>query len=290
VAWQAHRPGSRHGFTLLEALVSLVIFTVITFALSFALSSVLRSYSVSKQRQEEAATARALFGSLSRDLQAAFVSRNNAACLFLTQQTGGSTGNGISLTFSTLARRIESDVPLGSGALDTSGAAVNPTAGMAPQSNIEIVRYDFDPGQGVVRRLGSPVPNIQVLNQPDLSPSTIVAQNIVALNLRFWDATAQTWRTEWQYQPRDPAQEQANLPGMTDPTGTGATGGGLSAEPDGDTTLPGFVEITLVLGRNDGTTQTYATTIPVVTPQPLDIRPPAAQTPTAPGGGQPGGG
>ena len=79
----AQRLKASRGFTLLEALVALVIFGVLTLSLSLALTTALHAQVYAQQRQQEEGTVRAIFGSLSRDVQAAYVSLSNPAAIFI---------------------------------------------------------------------------------------------------------------------------------------------------------------------------------------------------------------
>jgi hypothetical protein len=288
-AFQRRR--TRPGFTLLEALLALVIFTIISFAMSLAISAVFQAQAAAQKREDEATTIRAVFGFLTRDLQAAFISPNNPAAVFIAEgsqsggiasrTSGGSTGSLLMLT--TLAHRITMEDPT----VGLTGTP-NPDAPAVPQADFELVRYDIDPASGTLFRTVSAVPNLETVGQPQPTPQSLLAERIIALNLRFWDAEQKAFRNEWDYQQENQAQESGDpgtgLPGETPvPAMNTATG---------DTALPAAVEVTLIMQRKDGSTATFMTMIPVVAPRPSQT--PAQPTTNPTGGtggtGAPGGG
>lgn len=163
----------KRGFTLLEALVALIMFAVLMLALSMALHSAITAKSGSEQEQDTNTTVRAVFGALNRDIQSAYVSANSPISVFATQITGSSNGSTTSptggasgpnggtsvsnvpgspgiLMLSTLTNRVQDDStdPSGAGAAGTvvsqpqSSATANTNA--TPQWDTSLVRYDLD--------------------------------------------------------------------------------------------------------------------------------------------------
>lgn len=272
---------ARGGFTLVEALISLVIFSIISFALALALSAAMRSYEVATNRQESAGAVRAVFGALQRDLQAAYASAGNTSALFVSGASGsspGMSGQGTNslLTLTTLSQRIQASGVFASDTGDSTQAMnTQAAASVTPQSVCALVRYDLNSQAGTLARTVSDVPNTQAIAQPDTSLSAILANNVVSLTLRFWDSNQQTWRTDWDF-------EQQNQPQSQSGTGTQANGqtgtqtnqnsqtgqSGTNSTGSGDTTLPTSVEVTLVVMGPDKKPVTHTTTIPIVTPQP----------------------
>ena len=82
---------TRRGFTLLEVMVALVIFGIITIALSNAMSAAMRARLLAEQRQDDSASVRAVFSILGRDLQGAYGSVYDPNSIFVTG--GGGSGN-----------------------------------------------------------------------------------------------------------------------------------------------------------------------------------------------------
>lgn len=264
-AKQRERKRAR-GFTLVEALIALVIFGLITFALSMSISVALRAQSVSTERQQDTGEVRAVFGQLNRDLNAAFGSLNSPASAFIAGGNQGgrnATGSGL-LTLTTLSHRIEAD--------DLAGGNPVTTAAPPPQSDCALVRYDLDPATGTLARLESAVPNPQAVSQPSASPANVLSQRVLALNLRFWDTTNKTWRADWDFEQQNQPQQTAANPqtGQTDQSGA-------AGSTTGDSMLPGAVEVTLALRKSDGTPAIYTTLIPIAAPQPQP-RPTTAPT------------
>lgn len=265
--------GSARAFTLLEALVALVIFAVISVALSLSLTTAFQAQAKAQQREDEAGAVRAVFGYLTRDLQSAFISKNNPAFIFQGGQAGSAANSATSgglLTLTTLAHRIETDETT-MAASSGGGASNNANAAIQPQADFMLVRYDLEPNTGSLLRTVSAVPNLEMVGQPISTPQAVLADRIANLTLRFWDTQQKGWRNEWNYQPPEPTTQAAGQAGSGQ-TNTGQTTSG-AAQPNtnsststGDTTLPAAVEVTLVLARKDNAPITYTTMIPVVAP------------------------
>ncbi|MCS6776306.1 MAG: prepilin-type N-terminal cleavage/methylation domain-containing protein [Chloroherpetonaceae bacterium] len=247
---------TRRGFSLLEALLALVIFTLISFAISLALSTVFQAQAAARRREEEAEVVRAVFGFLTRDLSAAFASANNPAAVFIAggATTPGTTqrASGSLLLLSTLAHRIDFT--------DGQVAATGPGVVAMPQADFMLVRYDYDPATGSVFRTTATVPNLEVIERLSPSPESLLAERVTGLFLRFWDAEQRGWRTDWNYQQRNRQQQTTDSNNPAELQASAAAG---------DTGLPAAVEITLTLARRDGTTGMYTTTVPVAAPQPF---------------------
>src|SRR5262245_18590019 len=81
------------GFTLMEALVALIIFGIITSAVSLSLSAAMNAHRISTERQEETGSVRALFGALTRDIQAAIASPNDPNSVFMAGTGQNSTNS-----------------------------------------------------------------------------------------------------------------------------------------------------------------------------------------------------
>lgn len=240
-------------------LVALVMFGLITVATSFALTAALRNQQATTQRAEELQEARALLSLLARDLRGAFASQNNPNSLFVAE---GNT-SGTLLTFTTLTAGV-------TAASSIQGAEANPT----PQSDVSIVSYAFDEGNGVLSRTATSIPNLDTLPSPD-APDAALSRRVRGITFQFFDPNTGT-RNDWHYLSDQAAGQQ-----------TGVTVGR-------DTTLPQAVQVALDLESRDGIVHTYTTTVTLAMPQPL----PAGQKPASAGttggagsgGGQQGGG
>lgn len=184
----------RGGFTLLEALISLIIFTLITVALALALNAASQTYGHANKAQAQSGEVRAIFGSLTRDIQAAYASNQNPVSQFVSggaaSGSAGSATRGSSdglLTLTTLTNRIDApelDAPDGSSAPASAGAAADTTGN--PQSDCALVRYDFDPNTQTLLRTTSPIPNEQILSSRPPGPELTLSKHIQSLTLRFW--------------------------------------------------------------------------------------------------------
>ncbi len=268
---------SRSGFTLLEAIVAIVMFTFIIMAVSAAFSVSLQASNRSQHRQEDDGAVRAVFDSITRDIQAAFASPNSPASLFMagagsSSGPGGSSGSSDLLTFSALSTRLQTpelDTQSGNSSVSPSPNAQQGTS--QPQSDMALVKYTFDSGSGTLYRIVSAVPSSQALSQSSPSLDQALAQNIVAVKLSFWDRTQQTWRDDWDYEQPNQAQPAASTGGQSGTTGGAASTTGSQSTSattaTGDTMLPIAVKITLTLQKSDGNTQDYITTVPIAASQ-----------------------
>jgi prepilin-type N-terminal cleavage/methylation domain-containing protein len=277
---------SRGGFTLLEVLVALVIFGVITVALSFTFDTALMTQKANNRRLEELGEVRSVFGYITRDVQQAYATSNSASSVFIAgggQSAGpqSASGSGL-LSLVTRGNRINAN--------PQTGAPTGPTGPPSgtdwpPQSETVLVRYDFDPPSHSLTRTVLPVPNYPLLQQTPTDPNTTISSRIDNISFRFWDPTALSWRDGWDY-------EQQNQQSATSGSGAAATaaasGAGSSvtvssstSSNTGDTTLPASVEVTVSIRHQDGSTATYVSTIPIVTSPVADGMAP----PTNPGSG-----
>ncbi len=271
------RPPRSRGFTLIEVLVALVIFGIITVALSFTFDTALKTQQANIRRLAELGAIRSVFDYMTRDVQQAYASSNNPAAVFIAggSQNGASTGSSALLTLMTRGNRLLSDAPAGSGG--ASGPLS--TDASLPQSETAMVRYEFDPQARTLSRVVATVPSLQALQQAVAGPDTVVSALIEDISLRFWDTTTQAWRAEWDYEQQN-QQPATPAAGTADTTGATAAASATSAVTSGtgDTTLPGSVEVTITIRHPDRTTATYVTTIPVVASQVADGMAPPANT------------
>lgn len=278
--------GCARGFTLLEAMVALIMFGVITTALSLALSSALRSQADAQYHQAQSGAVRAVFDMLTRDIQSAYPSIYDPNSVFVVG--GGQSGNGVNtsigsvpsglLLLSTLSQSIQtSDPNLNPAAAALSNSGSNTPSADSPQSECALVRYDLDTQSGTLSRTVVDVPSLADMpSGPVNQPQSMLAQNVVSLTFNCWDPNQQTWRNEWDYEQQ--LQSALNGSGASGQSGTttqtSATNGQANATTNssatGDTYLPAQIHVQLVIRNNDGTTEQYSTTIPIVTPTPLD--------------------
>lgn len=261
------------GFSLLEALLALVILTLITFAISLALSAMFQAQKSVQRREDESSTVRAVFGFLTRDLSAAFISSKNPISVFVGNgSVGGAAGQRSSsslLTLTTLSHRIEMESGSQAGGTLLNANNANSDGAALPQADFMLVRYDHDPSSGMLYRTTSMVPNLEALQQATPTPQSLLADRVIGLTLRFWDAEQRTWRPEWDYEQQNQAQQsQTPQGGAQDPTQAGTDTSAQASTATGDTQFPAAAEITLTISRKDGTTATFITTVPIVAPSP----------------------
>ena len=298
-----HFHPSKRGFSLLEVLVALVIFGIITLALSGAMTAGLRGRVLAEQRQEDSESTRGVFSILGRDLQSAYGSMYDPNSLFMTGGSGGSSGqsssSGALLTLSTQSHRITTTDSGVDPTVDTGQAGSSPFSSAQsggndpPQQSVALVRYDLNPQAGTLSRHEQLVPNAQTIQQATPDPQEIIANNIVSLKIQLWDPNTQSWRDSWDFeQPNLPAPDTAastmgfpapaassNTASATSGTsGTSATSAtpanpnlpSASSTGTGDVGLPSAVQIMLTIRKANGTPGTYTTILPIASPRVQD--------------------
>lgn len=179
----------QRGFTLIEVIVALTMFGVIMTAVTFAVSAVLQASQRSQQRLNASTDARGLLSFLGHDLQAAFASTQNPSSIFIGNGGDGansSIGNMGVLTLATSLHRIDAPELDDTGSSTAQPASPNGQGMSPPQSDVEMIRYDFDPETKVVSRQHSGVPNLRLLAQQTSLPETVIARNVLEFRLRFW--------------------------------------------------------------------------------------------------------
>ena len=263
---------AKRGFTLIEAIIALTIFTILIAALSLAMSVALKADSITHQREDDSGTVRAVFDALTRDVQAAFASPNSPASVFIAGSGGSSSGSSVGggglLTLTTLTQHIQAD-SLTSGDAQTQDQNSAPTSAGGPQSDMALVQYSLVPGSDgtqTLTRSVTPVPNAQLLSQSQnsdpQSSQTALAEHIVDLTLQFYDQNQQTERSDWDYEQAN--QQASNV--------TSSASGGTSApttpSTTGDSVLPLSVKATIRIKKKDGSVAEFTTTIPIVAVQP----------------------
>lgn len=263
-----HPPTSARAYTLIEMLVALVIFALITSATGLAISVGLRGRQAIQQKTDQAAEVRSLVDIFTRDLQSAYAVTRNPITMFLAS----GSGSGDLLTFSTLAHRI--NLPSG----DQTPRA---------QSDLAVVRYSLDPESGALTRSETSVPNPDSLI-PAGAPSTVVSRHVRSVTFDMLNANGDTVQS-WNYLNDPNATGQGGAA-----SGGAASGAAAAATTTGDTSLPQAVTVRIGLERPGEPPIQLETTIAISmpTPQPAGQMPPAATTTAATGGGgpKPGGG
>lgn len=274
----------RRGFTLIEVIISLTIFTILMAAIATCTQAAFRAQLITERRQEETAVVRAVFGLLTRDLQSASGMKTNAASLF---QAGGS-GTLLLLTTRTggiVAPGLEQTSESGN-ASDSSSSGRSGSQTTSPQSDLVLVRYDYNSATGELSRSVSPVPNTDQFSATSSTggdPKAMIGKNIVSITLRFWDTATGGWRNVWNFKGQKPPAPAASLgsggasgtpaDGQTDPAQAPPTDTSSSdtstQDTGGDTALPSSVEIECVVKLESTGTATYKTTVSVTSPQSL---------------------
>lgn len=249
-------------YTLLEMLIALIMFALISVATGFMMTAAMRGQDQLGKRTSEAQEVRTLMGLLARDLRSAYVVTGSPS----TYLVASGADSGPILQFTTLASRLMPDL---------SAAATDPAEdGVTPQSGIVQVTYDYDPETHVLSRLASSLPGVETLPEAG-GPEWIVSRRVTLLAFTFVDAEGNT-RSEWNFQTPE------------------ATDGTTQTDPSAyDTTLPVRVDVELELERSSGETVVFHTSIALenATPQPAGQTPPQpAATPGAGGAGGGGGG
>lgn len=274
---------------MLEALVALVMFGFITLAISQALSVALQTKGNADRHDADTGAVRAIFGVLTRDLQASYISMNNPASVFVTGtpssaangmggitatgSTGGTSGLGQQnssasgganaagntiLTLTTLSYRVLDEAAMGlptGGTPDLGSTSQQQT--VPAQSDCQVVRYDLDNETKTLTRTTADVPNLQFMSDATPDRDAIIARGIVSLTLSFWDTTQTTWRTDWDY------EQQVNAANATASASGGATTASApqTTTQTPDTMGPSMAKIDLTILGADGKPASYSTTV-----------------------------
>jgi prepilin-type N-terminal cleavage/methylation domain-containing protein len=250
------------GYTLVEMLIAVIMFALITVATGFMMSGGMRGQQQIREKASDAQEARALLSTITRDLRSLFAVTGSPATYFVAS----GADSGPILQFTTLASRIIPD-PVVDSYLGTTGSE-----SLVPQSDNMQVTYDYDPSTHVLSRLVSRLPGVETL--PEVGgPEWILSRRVGYITFTFYDADGNT-RTEWNYQT---PQTDTTTSQQTDTTSY-------------DTTVPARIDVEIDLDRPNGETLVLTTTIvPANTAlQPAGQKPASAQTST--GGGTGGGG
>ncbi len=295
---------SSTGFTLLEALVALIIFTIITTTLGMVLASTANTSERIRGYQDSDRDVRAAFGFLAHDLAAAYASTTDPNSLFLAGTSAQAPNSPLSsydpglLTFDTFTGRITTTDPnlnpmLGSPSQPSGSSTAADSAQQTalPQSRELWVRYSLQPDQTLLRQTLN-VPSLQTLqssmsqqNDPSQPPGVLL-HNVQSLTLQFWDPSQNEWRTEWDfeqplYQQNLAAQQQSSSGSATGASNAGssaASSSSSSSSQTGDMQLPPFVKATIVLSGPQGQPETFTSILPVNAPMPLEANTQQAET------------
>lgn len=245
-------------YTLIEMLVALIMFALISVATSFLLTGALRGQSDMRRQARDAQEARALLDLITRDLRSAFVVTGSPSTYFVA--SGADFGP--ILQFTTLASRLRRE-PV------TSDPNEDQTI---PQSGIVQVTYDFDPDTRVLSRLATTLPGSESYPVAGL-PDWILSRRVQSLVFTFVDADGNV-RNEWNFQKPTDESGGADLAGTY------------------DTTLPVRVDVELELAYNDYETVLFRTSVALANaePQPAGQTPPAPESAAGGGGAPPGDG
>ncbi len=285
------------GFTLLEALVALIIFGIIMAAMSNAMSGALRARAVAEQRQEDSATARAVFATLGRDLISAYGSNYDPNSVFMTGNGSGTSGSagGASgaplLTFASMVQRVVTSDPnvdpnssiSPSGGAPMSLGSSSSGSNDPPQNTVALIRYDLDRQSGSLTRIVQAIPNLQLIQQASPAPQNVVATHVVDLQIQFWDPNQQTWRGDWDFEQQnlpapDTAAQTMNFPTSTNTSTSSSSSSSSTSNPtnpnstgSSDVELPTAVQITVKFQRSDGSISTMTTVLPIAAQQIQDF-------------------
>lgn len=236
-------------YTLIEMLLALVIFTIISVAVSVAYGSVVRAQNNINTADATNREASEVFSEICRDLQFAYASANDPNTMFIANM-GTGLGQPV-LLFSTWSRRLylsQSDI---------TTPDQSQTQYVIPRSDHEIVAYFWDPQSSDLYRCTTTIPNTSLLPQPG-DPGSTRFQNIQALDIECYDGSS--WQSSWDFQGGSSNHSQMSQ---------------SSTQPPTNTQLPEAVQITLRIGVPGGQSRDYSTSVMIYTPQPLA----AGQTP-----------
>lgn len=249
------------GYTLIEMLVAIIMFALISVATAFLLTAALRGQADLRRTAADAQEARALLSVITRDLRSAFVVTGSTSTYFVAS----GADSGPILQFTSLASRLLPD--------PTTSASSDPyDVSALPQSGTVQISYDYDPETMVLSRLATTLPGGESYPETGL-PEWILSRRVQSLVFTFVDADGNT-RNEWNFQTADATE-------------------GSEAAGSYDTTMPVRVDVELELAYETMESVLFRTSIYLANsePQPAGQTPPAAAgTPGGAGAGGGGGG
>ena len=247
------------GYTLIEMMVAIIMFALISVATAFLLTAALRGQADLRRTAADAQEARALLSVITRDLRSAFVVTGSSSTYFVA--TGADSGP--ILQFTSLASRLMPE-PTGTGSSDPYSSLI------MPQSGTVQISYDYDPDTMVLSRVATTLPGGESYPESGL-PDWILSRRVQSLSFTFVDADGNT-RNEWNFQ--NAASE---------------VGGEVSGSYD--TTMPVRVDVELELTQGTAESVLFRTSIALANaePQPAGQAPPAAPAQGGGGGGSGGG-
>jgi prepilin-type N-terminal cleavage/methylation domain-containing protein len=260
-----HYSNRSRAYTLIEMLIALIMFALISAATGFALTAGIRGQQAIGDHMDELTEARTLLGTITRDLRCAYASAANPYTFFVAS----GSSNGTILTFTSANYRIRAASPT---TATTTDATAVPSYG--PQSDIGVVNYSFDPDRHIFSRTTTPMPNPDALPDPS-DPNSILSKHVRAITFSFLDPNTGS-RMDWNFTV-DPNANSTSTTGASTAQGQQQTQQ-QSQSQSGDTTLPTAVQVSLDLITMSGRPATYTTTVTLMTPQPQ----PAGQKPPAP--------
>src|SRR5438094_419748 len=124
---------ARRGYTLVETIVAMLIFALISAATTFALNTAIRGQRTAQRKADEIQEARTVLAVMSRDFRGAYASKANPNTFFVSN----GSDNAPSVSFTTLTHHVYA--PLA----DSSGNPIDPTT-IPPQSDVSVVHYSYD--------------------------------------------------------------------------------------------------------------------------------------------------
>ncbi|MDE2126406.1 MAG: prepilin-type N-terminal cleavage/methylation domain-containing protein [Armatimonadetes bacterium] len=275
---------ARSGFTLLEAIVAMVMMAVIMTALALAMSVALQAQERSSHDLTDSGSVRAAFNTLTQDFHGATAS-NSGVSVFVAGGQGG--GSSAAAAFGNLVTLTTDSNIVAAPDLTMSAGSINPqqmqNSATMPQTDALVVRYDFDQSRQELIRTVSPVPDLADVETPDTSAQGILCQHVLNISIQYWDLNQLTWRSTWDYEGSLGSDFTATSTGTS--TGAGAASGSSSSSsststlPPGqnaagqDTVLPALVDISMTVADSSGIPHTSETWIPIAVTQPIDRTP-----------------
>lgn len=250
---------STRGYTLIEMLVAMTMFALVTVATSYALTAGIRAHQNSQRKARELEERAAISRVLTRDLIEATATTGNQYSQFLA--TGSQ--NGTLLTLTTLAHRMQ--LP-DETSMDTGTDDPN-LSNMKPQSDVVAVTYMYDSTTHTLSRIEMIPYSLDDPSQQDQSQN-ILSRHVASISFQFLDSSGQQ-RTDWYYTNQSSSTSSS--------TSSSSSSNSSSSSQDGDTELPTAVQITIEMDTEEGAPLRFTNTVALATPQPL----PAGQTPSS---------
>ena len=253
---------SKAAYTLIEVVVVVSIYAIISFALSIALEAMVKSQRAASSRDGRSEKVRAVFDIMRRDLEATQPLKFAKYGIFLGNSSSGSGAS--AAIHGALMAFNASDIERGP-------AGANSSQEQRPSSSfgVAMIRYDLTQNGALTRTVGSR-PDVQSIIQVANGPESLLLEGLVDLKLRFYDSSTGQWRNSWTFHTGEQIAERNSQKKQSQAQVGEVDEVQLDSSLSGDRLLPSQVEVNLTMHDGDALVS-YTIIIPIGAYEPADI-------------------